>query len=203
MKLLSRDNPARPVLLVCFSYIVIGYVLFFAARALPTPVWGPDFMAWWAPVIKAIHTATRVGLLKDHDPFPIQLVILYCVLGMPLLVLYSAKIEYFNKRARERLLNNMVTGIRKHNYSRVKLFFIGLFILILFTFFPYLGFFTGRSSNSISWRTIGMYSPTVFATFLFLGLSLMSLFINIAIAQIYLAFSRRLNSPPNVIGTEE
>ncbi len=195
MKLFSRDNPARSLLLVCLFYILMGYVLFFAARLLPTPAWGSAFMAWWAPVIKAIQTATRVGLFKGHDPFPIQLVILYCVLGTPLLVLYSAAVAFLSARLREKWFSNTIRHTRQTNYSRTKLFFIGLSVLFLFTFFPYLAFFTGRYSDDIGWRTIGMYSPTLFATSLFLVLSLMSICINSGITDIYLAFSRRLNQP--------
>lgn len=168
MKIFSRANPARPLIIVCLSYTIIGYVLFFVACLLPTPSWGPSLMAWCAPVIKSIHTAARVGLLKGHDPFPIQLVILYSALGIAPITACFIRYGLFDMHNRGKILGGMLEKIKEKKMSRLRLFLSGLFMTFVLPFLGYTGFFVERMSVN-SWTTIKGNSLSLLAVFLNLG----------------------------------
>lgn len=192
MKIFSRDNPSRPLIMVCTTYAIVCYALFFIAWLLPTPEWAPTLMAWFAKTIKAIAVSTRVGELNGYDPFPIQVVILYCVFGTLPIALYVIKFAYFNPRNRSKWFESIIAQMENKKLPRLKLFFLGIVGIAICTFFPYIIFFVGR--RSIDWSTLRNYSPTLLATSLFLMGSLLLTFASVGIAHIYIAFSKQFKN---------
>ena len=193
MKIFSRDNPARPLIIVCLGYTIIGYALFFVACLLPTPSWGPSLMAWCAPVIKSIHTAAQVGLLKGHDPFPIQAVILYSALGAIPITTYFVWFCLLNSNNRWKWFKGLIDKAKEEKCLRLGLFLRGMFMLTLPLYFTYSHFFTRRVSVD-SWTTIKGNSLTLLAVFLNLSTSFIpTIGILGGIAYLFLTFSKQLN----------
>jgi hypothetical protein len=153
-------------------------------------------MAWCAPVIKSIDTAARVGLLKGNDPFPIQVVILYCVLfGITVIPSYFVYISYINKHNRLLGFKHAEMLIREQGWSTYKFFWNGLFGIMMGLWLLYVAFFMEESNASIDgWRTIKTYSSTIFSVSILLIGSFISLFPIMGIGSIYLAFFKRIRS---------
>ncbi|MFZ1180456.1 MAG: hypothetical protein WAN92_02870 [Herbaspirillum sp.] len=110
VKLFSRDNPARPLFLVYLLFLFIGYVLYLAAYFMPTPHWGRELMTWATPTVQGLDTAARVALEKQTDPFPAQVVVLYCALGMVVLIAVGLLYVCGNREFREACLRKLLEG---------------------------------------------------------------------------------------------
>lgn len=63
------------------AVIVVGGVLYLAARYFPQPQWVYDFFKWLSPVIVGITTAERVAIYFGHPVFPAQMIIFYGAFG--------------------------------------------------------------------------------------------------------------------------
>lgn len=191
MKIFSRDNPSRPLIMVCTTYAIVCYALFFIAWLLPTPEWAPTLMAWFAKTIKAIAVSTRVGELNGYDPFPIQVVILYCAVGITPITVYCIQFCLFNQSNRRKWFDGFLDKAKEKKISRQKLLFMGVVTLSAAIWVPYLTFF--YEWNNLEWRTIKGYSPTIFATLLFLIGSFIPTLGSLAGGGgIYLVFSKHL-----------
>jgi len=87
----SEKDPLRPLYLAVFLFWGLGYVLYFWALFWPpTPQWGRDFMLSMMSTMGALESAARVAAVFHHDPFPAQVVIMYCGVGAIILTCWFA-----------------------------------------------------------------------------------------------------------------
>src|SRR5580765_2204366 len=126
VKLFSRDNPTRPLFLAYLLFLFIAYVLYLTAYFMPTPYWGRELMAWATPTVQGLDTAARVAVERQTDPFPAQVVILYCALGMVVLIAGGLLYVCGNREFRESGIRNLIKQEGDGWKSRRKIFLVGL-----------------------------------------------------------------------------
>lgn len=159
MKLFSKDNPLRPVFVACVLFLIAAYFLYFAALLFPTPEWGRELMTWAMPMVRNLDSAARVSAMKGTDPFPAQLVILYCVLGSIALMVWCLFWFYHSREACNSSLLQLFNLQRNSWRSRVRALYMGISgafipVLVLYGIFWF-------SSASITWRDRQFYSPSI------------------------------------------
>lgn len=186
----SKDNPDRPIWLVCIVFAVLGYALYFAALLLPTPEWGRELIEYFATSVKALDTAERVATLKGNDPFSAQVVILYCAWGSVVLTGWGLYAWAFNKQVRQAswLRYQALPSNKRPSQLRI---FIAVFTLII-AVVPcwYIFFLSGGLSNT--WRDAAMFSSSMHsATFLIASSATLALFIPCAIVMTHVAFFKK------------
>ena len=171
MKIFSRANPWRPIYSGLILFLVIGYSLFFLAYFFPTPQWGKALMVYFAPIVKGLNYATRVSALKGEDPFPAQVVILYCAWGSIVLTIWNLYWGIFKSALREELIEKagkLMTDER-YKYSRARVVLTGLFMPIFVALLLGYLFWSFSPESSIIWREISIYSSRIGpVTFLFM-----------------------------------
>jgi hypothetical protein len=126
MNIFARDNLWRPVLLACIVFLATGYALYLGALWLPAPRWGRELVAWCMPVVKALDSAERVGIISGRDPFPAQVVILYCALGSILLIAWCLFWFGYSRQAREVSLMPYLDQDKNGASFRIEWLFCGI-----------------------------------------------------------------------------
>src|SRR5438128_6256237 len=101
MKMFSKEYPWRPIYLSFPTLLSSDLLFYFAAYLLPTPKWGRDLMTWAMPILNRLDSAVRVGAIKGTDPFPAQVVILYCSSGSILLMGWALFWVCYSREARK------------------------------------------------------------------------------------------------------
>lgn len=71
-------------------FCVLGYLLYFAARWGGPPMWALAWIEAIKPVLGALDAASRV----NTTPFPVQMVIVYCAVGFPLLTVWGHVLDF-------------------------------------------------------------------------------------------------------------
>lgn len=175
MKFFSKDNPARPLYLTCLVFFLVGQALYLAAYFMPTPHWGRELMTWATPTVQGLNTAARVAVERQTDPFPAQVVILYCAVGMVVLIggwglfCICGNRDFLEYRLQE-FRKNHGDGQK----ARLKAFFTGLGGVSIFPFLLYFMIFC--SVTNITWRTHNLFSSSIGSiSFLLLATASMSL----------------------------
>lgn len=172
MKIFSRDNPWRLIYLGLILFLVIGYSLFFLAYFFSTPEWGKALMAYFAPIVKRLNNAARVSALTGGDPFPAQVVILYCAWGSIVLTIWNLYWGIFKSALREAAIEKFHALLtdKKHKCTRTKLVLYGLLMPVFLVFLGYVAFWSFSPDTTIDWREISFYSSRIGSvTFLFLS----------------------------------
>ncbi len=189
MNIFARDNLWRPVLLACIVFLVTGYALYLGALWLPPPQWGRELMAWCMPAVKALDSAERVGIISGRDPFPAQVVILYCALGSILLIAWCLFCFGYSHQAREMSLMPYLDQDKNGAVFRIEWLFCGVAGGMLFTFCLYVFFWF--SAPRITWHDHTFHAPTLSAaSLLLIGAMFLSVATAISPLGIYISLSR-------------
>lgn len=189
MNTFLKNNPWRPIWIACILFIALGYGLYFIASMAPTPEWGRELIEYLAGSVKALDTAAQVAALKGNDPFPAQIVILYCAIGSILFAGWCLYAGAVDNRMLEELVLNYKAMPSKSRPSKFRLFvasstaagvtFLGWVILFLL------------NSKTISWRDAAFYSASVHSTtFLIACCVIFAISIPVAYTCLHLAFSK-------------
>lgn len=149
----------RLVWYACLWFVAVGYAIFLLAAYLPAPVLGKEVVAYLSDLVKALRTAVKVAALDGSDPFPVQVIILYCAFGSILLAgwcLYWGCLLKESRRSYAQKASNA-------NISRLKLAWVGtvllacaffLFPMMLFVLDPVHITWRDKAYLSTSWSSI-------------------------------------------------
>ena len=163
MKMFAKDNPWRSVYLALALFLITGYVFYFAAYLLPTPQWGRDLMTWAMPTVAALDSAARVAAIKGTDPFPAQVVILYCAWGSILLTVWYVYAGTCNARLQRKLLCHYRNQYREMPHekrpSKLGFFLRGVVLLLAAIFIPYVFFWL--STKTLMWQNFTFHSSSI------------------------------------------
>ncbi|HEY8095332.1 MAG TPA: hypothetical protein VIE65_04455 [Methylobacter sp.] len=171
----KKNNPWHPVFAALSIFIVGGYVLYLSALLLPSPLWAVNTIEWFKPIVKSLQTAASVGLLHQENPFPAQVVILYCALATIVLILFCSYWLSFHREVYEVTLANYENKPSKEKASKRKLLVTGVIGPLMFSLMLYWAFWAGR--ESIDWRTIAFYSSNIGSATFLLITGLIAIFI--------------------------
>jgi len=186
MKMFAKNNPWRPIYIACVLFLVIGYLFYFSAYLLPTPQWGRELMIWAMPTVKGLDSAARVGAIRGTDPFPAQVVILYCALGSILLTVWCVCKGSFNERLLQEMLCNCRKVPREKRPSKFQYFFAGVAALLAGIFCLYMAFWF--SASNITWHDFKFHSSsTGSASFLLVVAVTMPLVVVVSPPMFYLS----------------
>lgn len=150
--LIDRLSLKNPFISGAVIYLLIGYMLYFYALAIPEPpVWATDWIQQLASIVKALKTAARVST----HPFPAQVIILYCAFGSILLTGYFTCRLYSMKDVLERGRQRYAES----GMSKARIFFTGVICLACaIGFYPTILFVS--DPRYIDWRDISIFSPS-------------------------------------------
>lgn len=158
-------NTLRRILCVCLIFMLTGYALYFAALEVSPPSWAIAVVKMSAPTLKALSSAGQIANLRGQNPFPIQVIILYCAGGSLLLSGWCMHQCYFDERRRGAWIGFAEERLIQQRITRTKLIVIGLATTSIWLFFPTILFV--HSPASMSWQAKAFFSPTISsATFL-------------------------------------
>lgn len=192
MNVTNSDSARLPVLerllLVGFLvHVVIGYGLYFVARAQPEPpVWAAEYIEQLKPTVKRLETAAQ---LSDR-PFPAQVMILYTAVSTVLLTVYSVYCAFFVKHERREFYRRYCEGLQQPGATPnlgLKGAVVGVGVLIAVGFiWPSVLLFMGMSY--FNYQVVALFSSSIgSATVLLLSSGLMALICVIGIWCIYLS----------------
>lgn len=145
-------------------------------------------MTWARSTVQGLDTAARVAVERQTDPFPAQIVILYCALGVGVLIAGGLLYVCGNRKFREDYLRNLLER-EGHGWKvRLKIFFVGLvggggislagLYVIIFC-----------SVTDITWRDHNLFSSSIGSiSFLLVMTAFMSLFVSMSPLLLLFAF---------------
>lgn len=182
-----RRLACRPLLCGSLLYLGTGYLLYFAAMSLgQTPEWAFGFIEGMKTVVKATATAVRVGERLEANPFPAQVVIMYCALSTSFLTAWFTHSVLGNKRVRDKWLE----AYAQQGFGPVRLAACGLMLLPVQLVYPTILFL--HESRSLSWQAIQLFSPSfASASLLLFAGFLPAVAVPAATCFLYLAMERR------------
>jgi hypothetical protein len=121
-------------------------------------------MVYFSPIVKSLNSVTRVNLLIGKDPFPAQVVVLYCAWGKIVFGVWNLYWGIFKEILREEIIGKMqeLLSDKKEKYTRTKLVLTGLLAAIMMVFLlGYVLFWTYFPDTTIDWREISFYSSGI------------------------------------------
>ncbi|EJM98408.1 hypothetical protein [Herbaspirillum sp. YR522] len=194
MKLIDKSRPWRPIYMGALAFAGIGYGLFFAAYFLPTPQWGRELVTWAMPFMGGLRSAQEVGALMRADPFPAQVVVLYCAWGTFVMAIWFAGWSWGWPALRLKILCGYKANMKPKDRTKARLIFMTFFGLPLTTML--LGFFWASPCSSCLW-SVQIYSAKISSiTFLLLQPLLVSCALSATPFFFYMTFSNFLNQKP-------
>lgn len=164
----AKENPWRPSQIACGVFVFLGYIFYFLALLVPTPKWGRMLMEYMTPSIQGLHTVTAVAAKTGGDPFPAQVVILYCAISLLVLMVWFILHYTLNVSVKKAFLQSILMMNPDKRPTRLRLFVSGLFLVLAFLFGIYMAFWSDM--GSVTWRTQSYFSSSIYSTtFLIFG----------------------------------
>ena len=120
-------------------------------------------MMWAMPTVQALDSAARVGAIKGTDPFPAQVVILYCAWGAILLTLWYVYAGTCNARLQRKILCDHRSKYQKIPHkkrpSRILFFLAGVVLLIAAVFILYVTLWF--TVTNLVWQNFQFHSSSI------------------------------------------
>lgn len=184
-------EPWRMLRNLVLIYVAVGYILFYFAVLFSVAGWCRALVEYFSASISALNNASRVSIRNGDDPFPSQIVILYCAFGSIALSIGCIRAWVFNKDALQASLSSYRAIKSTERPSRLRIFIAGFVALFGAVLGWYVLFFLNTKSNTVSWRDAAFFSSSLpSVTFLMACSVMFATCVSAAIVAFYIALSK-------------